>query len=59
MAADNNKPTYVSLMGLQASQAYAQQLLAQARLALDGSGLSQTQTRALRALADMVVNRAH
>ena len=57
--ADNNKPTYVSLMGLQASQAYAQRLLAQARLALDGSGLSQTQTRALRALADMVVNRAH
>jgi geranylgeranyl pyrophosphate synthase len=26
--ADNNKPTYVSLMGLQASQAYAQRLLA-------------------------------
>ncbi len=57
--ADNNKPTYVSLMGLQASQAYAQRLLAQARLALDDSGLPQTRTRALRALADMVVNRAH
>jgi len=56
--ADNNKPTYVSLMGLQASQAYAQRLLAQARLALDDSGLPQTRTRALRALADMVVNRA-
>jgi farnesyl diphosphate synthase len=55
--ADNNKPTYVSLMGLQASQAYAQRLLVQAQTALDGSGLPQTQ--ALRALADMVVNRAH
>jgi farnesyl diphosphate synthase len=55
--ADNNKPTYVSLMGLQASQSYAQRLLVQALAALDSSGLAQTQ--ALRALADMVVNRAH
>jgi farnesyl diphosphate synthase len=55
--ADNNKPTYVSLMGLQASKDYAQQLLGQALTALDGSGL--TDTDALRALADMVVNRAH
>lgn len=55
--ADNNKPTYVSLMGLQASQDYAQQLLGQALNALDISALSQTE--ALRALADMVVNRAH
>lgn len=54
--ADNNKPTYVSLMGLQASQAYAQALLSQALAALDASGLVHTQ--ALRALADMVVNRA-
>jgi farnesyl diphosphate synthase len=54
--ADNNKPTYVSLMGLQASQAYAQRLLAQALAALDASGLPNT--HALRALADMVVNRA-
>jgi farnesyl diphosphate synthase len=54
--ADNNKPTYVSLMGLQASQAYAQRLLEQAVTALDASGLPCT--RALRALADMVVNRA-
>ena len=54
--ADNNKPTYVSLMGLQASQAYAQRLLDQALGALDASGLPCT--RALRALADMVVNRA-
>ncbi|MCE2998547.1 MAG: polyprenyl synthetase family protein [Betaproteobacteria bacterium] len=55
--ADNDKPTYVSLMGLHASRAYAQELLAQALAALDGSTLSDTQ--ALRALADMVVNRAH
>jgi farnesyl diphosphate synthase len=54
--ADNDKPTYVSLMGLERSQAYAQQLLAQARNALDSSALADT--RALRALADMVVNRA-
>ena len=54
--ADNNKPTYVSLMGLRASQAYAQQLLAQALAALDASALAHT--LALRALADMVVNRA-
>jgi farnesyl diphosphate synthase len=54
--ADNNKPTYVSLLGLHESKAYAQRLLGQALNALDGSGLANTQ--ALRALADMVVNRA-
>jgi len=53
--AEQDKPTYVSLLGLARSQAYAQELLAQALGALDGSGLSDT--RALRALADMVVNR--
>jgi farnesyl diphosphate synthase len=55
--ADNDKPTYVSLMGLDASRTYAQQLLAQALDALDASGLPDT--AALRALADMVVNRVH
>jgi farnesyl diphosphate synthase len=54
--ADNDKPTYVSLMGLAPSQAYAQQLLSQAQQALGASGLQNT--RALAALADMVVNRA-
>lgn len=54
--AENAKPTYVSLLGLERSQAYAQQLLAQALAALDASGL--TETRALRGLADMLVNRA-
>ena len=55
--AQNDKPTYVSLMGLSKSQAYAQDLLASALSALEGSGLRDTQ--ALSALAGMVVNRGH
>lgn len=55
--AEQDKPTYVSLLGLARSKAYAQELLVQALAALDASGLSDT--RALRALADMVVNRAN
>ena len=55
--AAHDKPTYVSLMGLERSQAYARQLLAQAVAALDDSGLEDTQ--ALRALARMVVDRDH
>ena len=55
--AEQDKPTYVSLLGLARSQAYAQELLAQADDALKASGLHDT--RALRALADMVVNRAN
>lgn len=54
--AAHDKPTYVSLLGLAASQAYAQALLAQALAALQASGLHNTD--ALRALADMVVNRS-
>lgn len=54
--AEQDKPTYVSLLGLERSRLYAQELLAQALGALDASGLAET--RALRALADMVVNRA-
>ncbi len=54
--AAQDKPTYVSLLGLERSLAYAQELLAQALTALDASGLPNTQ--ALRALADMVVNRS-
>jgi len=53
--AAHDKPTYVALMGLAAAQAYAQQLLRQALDALQASGL--TETRALAALADRVVNR--
>ena len=55
--ADNDKPTYVSLMGLQPSRDYAQALLAQAHCALRASGLPDT--RALAALAEMVVSRTH
>ncbi|MCF8167629.1 MAG: polyprenyl synthetase family protein [Rhodoferax sp.] len=54
--ASNDKPTYVSLLGLQASRDYAQSLLREALDALDASGL--THAHALRALADMVVNRS-
>ena len=53
--AEYDKPTYVSLMGLQASKAYARQLLQQALDALQACGLAQAQ--ALNALAHMVVHR--
>lgn len=53
--ASNDKPTYVSLLGLDDSRQYAQSLLAQAVSALDEGGLSDA--AALHALADMVVNR--
>jgi farnesyl diphosphate synthase len=53
--AEQDKPTYVSLLGLERSRAYAQALLADALEALDASGLADT--RALAALANMVVNR--
>ena len=55
--AAHDKPTYVSLMGLERSQQYARDLLAQALAALDDSRL--THTHALRALAHMVVDRSH
>lgn len=52
-----DKPTYVSLLGLERARAYAQALLQEARECLALSGLPDT--RALAALADMVVNRSH
>jgi farnesyl diphosphate synthase len=55
--AAQDKPTFVSLMGLQASKDYAQQLLAHALASLKASGLEKTD--ALQALADMLVNRDH
>ncbi|PHM21299.1 MAG: polyprenyl synthetase [Curvibacter sp. PD_MW3] len=55
--AEQDKPTYVSILGLERSHVYAQELLAQALAALDASGL--VDTRALRSLADMVVNRVN
>jgi len=53
--AAQDKPTYVSLLGLDRARAYAAELHAQARHALESSGLQDT--RALRALAEMVVVR--
>ena len=53
--AAQDKPTYVSLLGLERARAYAGELLAQAHGALAGTGLADT--RALAALADMVVHR--
>nr|WP_232533049.1 MULTISPECIES: farnesyl diphosphate synthase [Ramlibacter] len=53
--AQQDKPTYVSLLGLDRSRAYAGELLAQALDALAASGLRDT--RALDALARMVVDR--
>lgn len=50
-----DKPTYVSLLGLDGARAQARQLLADALAALEKSGLADT--AALRALAHMVVDR--
>ncbi|MFN3375833.1 MAG: polyprenyl synthetase family protein, partial [Burkholderiaceae bacterium] len=52
-----DKPTYVSLMGLDRARAHALELHAQALDALAQPGLADT--RALRALADLVVQRSH
>ena len=53
--AQAGKPTYVSILGMARSQAYAQELYAQAIVSLDTSKLENT--HALRALADKVVQR--
>jgi farnesyl diphosphate synthase len=55
--AAQDKPTYVSIMGLERSRAYAASLLDEAVSALAASGLPDT--RALKALADMVIRRTH
>ncbi|WP_236903784.1 polyprenyl synthetase family protein [Comamonas serinivorans] len=55
--AQDNKPTYVSILGLEASRAYAGQLRDQALSALAESHLPDVQ--ALRELALMVVDRQH
>lgn len=58
--AAQDKPTFVSIMGLQASQRYSQALLVRALASLDTletSGLLHT--NALRSLANMLVNRQH
>jgi farnesyl diphosphate synthase len=53
--AASDKPTYVSLLGLDGARAEAKRLLAQANEALDRCSLADT--GALRALAHMVVDR--
>ncbi|WP_310625475.1 farnesyl diphosphate synthase [Limnohabitans sp.] len=53
--AANEKPTYVSLLGLAAATSYAQSLLSEALDALHSTGL--THTHMLAALAQRVVNR--
>jgi len=55
--AASDKPTYVSLLGLDRARAHADALLRDAHAALAASGLPDT--LALAALADMVVNRSH
>ncbi|UXH79673.1 polyprenyl synthetase family protein [Roseateles amylovorans] len=52
---DSNKPTYVSVLGLDAARAYALQLRDQAHKALADSGLADTAWLSL--LADKVVER--
>jgi farnesyl diphosphate synthase len=52
---EQNKPTYVQLMGLQRARDYARELRAQAHDALATSGLTSTGT--LSMLADKVVDR--
>ncbi|CAM3938342.1 polyprenyl synthetase family protein [Paracidovorax anthurii] len=52
-----DKPTYVSLLGLDRARAYAAALRDEAHAALGVSGLPCTQ--ALAALADMVIDRSH
>ncbi|MPN32656.1 Farnesyl diphosphate synthase [bioreactor metagenome] len=52
-----DKPTYVSLLGLERAQQYADELREKAHAALAQTGLPDT--RALAALADAVVRRTH
>jgi farnesyl diphosphate synthase len=53
--AAQDKPTFVSLLGLERSRAHARELHEQALAALARSGLADT--RALAALADLVIRR--
>ncbi|MDB5819991.1 MAG: polyprenyl synthetase [Rhizobacter sp.] len=52
---DNNKPTYVSVLGLERARAHAGELREQAHAALARSGLADTALLAL--MADIVVER--
>jgi farnesyl diphosphate synthase len=57
--ANANKPTYVSLLGLDGARREAEGLRQQAGDALARSGLSPLATAALSALADRIVQRDH
>ena len=52
---DANKPTYVSILGLESARRHAEDLRQQAQAALVRSGLANT--RLLATLADKVVER--
>jgi farnesyl diphosphate synthase len=52
---DNNKPTYVTVLGLEAARAHAEALRQAAHAALAKSGLADAEQ--LRVLADRVVDR--
>lgn len=54
---DANKPTYVSVLGLDAARAHARALHGDALAALERSALPAT--RRLRELADLIVERRH
>jgi len=57
--ADANKPTYVSLLGLDEARTEARRLLDQALSALQDSGLESGACAPLRALAERIVHRDH
>ncbi|HIV71444.1 MAG TPA: polyprenyl synthetase family protein [Candidatus Aquabacterium excrementipullorum] len=57
--ADANKPTYVSLLGLEGARAEANRLLDEALGALLASGLDPVACAPLRALAERIVHRDH
>ena len=57
--ADANKPTYVSLLGLEGARAEAARLLDDALSALVASGLDAAACAPLRALAERIVHRDH
>jgi len=57
--ADANKPTYVTLLGLDPARQEVDRLLAQAQDALSRSGLPTERTQALIALAERIVHRDH
>ncbi|THJ35619.1 polyprenyl synthetase family protein [Lampropedia aestuarii] len=55
----DNKPTYVSTMGVEAARQFARQLQQQACAALANSGLPHERCMALHGLANLVINRSY